>query len=231
MKIKTFFFLLFCCGMIANSCTSSAQQTNLSVNEFEKAISKNNIQVLDVRTAEEYQSGHLAKALLANWNDEAEFKERAKALDKSKPVYTYCLGGVRSKAAAEWLKANGFEAYSLTGGINAWKSADKPVEHLREVKQMTMQEYIGNIPAGRTVLVDFGAVWCPPCKKMAPLLDSLVASDGSRFVLFKIDGGEQSEICKQMKIDGFPTFIVYKNGKEVWRKKGLLSAKEILEQL
>jgi rhodanese-related sulfurtransferase len=54
---------------------------------------------LDVRTAAEYQSGYLKNALLANWNDETEFKERIIALNKNKPVYTYCLSGARSHVA------------------------------------------------------------------------------------------------------------------------------------
>ncbi len=47
------------------SCTSRAQQTDLTVSAFENGITQNNIQLLDVRTAAEYQSGHLKNALLA----------------------------------------------------------------------------------------------------------------------------------------------------------------------
>jgi thioredoxin-like negative regulator of GroEL len=65
---------------------------------------------------------------------------------------------------------------------------------------------------------------------MAPVLDSLVLANGSRFTLVKIDGGDQTDICKELKIDAFPTFLVYKNGKEVWRKQGLVDAKELVAQ-
>ena len=79
------------CGIsLLTSCNSNAQQTSLSVQEFEKAITNGNIQLLDVRTPGEYQTGHLSNALLADWNNESEFHLRAKALDKNKPVYTYC---------------------------------------------------------------------------------------------------------------------------------------------
>jgi len=59
--------------------------------------------LLDVRTADEYQLGHLSNALLAGWNNDKEFQLRAKALVKSKPIYTYCLSGVRSSTASDWL--------------------------------------------------------------------------------------------------------------------------------
>ena len=229
MITKINLFLLICCVSLLSACNSNAQQTNLSVAEFEKAIAQKNIQLLDVRTPGEYQSGHLNNAFLADWNNENEFKERAKALDKSKPVYTYCLSGARSSAATDWLRQNGFTAYNLTGGISAWKRADKPVEQAAAVKQITMQEYLEQIQIDKTVLVDFSAVWCAPCKKMAPVLDSLVLTHGDKFVVVKIDGGEQTDICKELSIDGFPTFIIYKQGKEIWRKQGLTEMKEFIQ--
>ena len=227
--MKKNIFLFICCVSLLLSCNSQAQQTNLSVQEFEKVISQSDIQLLDVRTPGEYQSGHLSNAFLADWNNENEFKERAKALDKSKPVYTYCLSGARSGAATDWLRQNGFTAYNLSGGISAWKRADKPIEEAAAIKQITMQEYLAQIPTDKTVLVDFSAVWCAPCKKMAPVLDSLVLTHGDKFILVKIDGGDQTDICKKLNVDGFPTFIIYKQGKEVWRKQGLTDMKDFLQ--
>jgi rhodanese-related sulfurtransferase len=229
MKLKKYIAFISLAGLLI-SCSSEAQKVNLSVPEFEKAIAQNSIQLLDVRTAGEYQSGHLKDAFLADWNNETEFMERIKSLDKNRPVYTYCLSGARSGAAAEWMNKNGFNAYNLKGGIVAWKNAGKPVEQVTLEKQMTLQEYMAQIPVDKTVLVDFGAVWCPPCKKMSPVLDSLVKTNGSQFILVKIDGGEQAEICKELNIDGFPTFIIYKKGKETWRKQGLTDAKEFIDE-
>lgn len=230
MGLKKSFIVAISCLSVLSACNSQAQPTNLSVAEFEKGIAQSNIQVLDVRTPEEYQSGYLKNAFLADWNNESEFKQRVKALDKNKPVYTYCLSGARSNAAMHWLRQNGFTAYNLTGGINAWKRDNKPVEQAAVVTQMNLQEYLAQIPTDETVLVDFSAVWCPPCKKMTPLLDSLEKTNGHQFLIVKINGGEQSEICKELKISGFPTFIIYKQGKEVWRREGLVEGKEFIEQ-
>ena len=231
MRFRNRLCLFICCVSVLTSCNLNAQQSNLSVAEFEKAIAQHNIQVLDVRTPGEYQSGHLENAMLADWNNETEFKERVKSLDKSKPVYTYCLSGGRSGAASGWLRQNGFTAYNLNGGINAWKNAGKPLEQVTIVSQITLSEYLAQIPKDKTVLVDFSAVWCPPCKKMAPVLDSLVKTNGSKFLLVKIDGAAQNNICRELKIDAFPTFVIYKQGKEIWRKQGLVTINEFVEKL
>lgn len=228
MNFKYSLFTAICCISMLAACNNDPQQTNLSVPDFEKGIAQTGIQLLDVRTPEEYQSGHLKNAMQADWNNETVFLERVKALDKTKPVYTYCLSGARSNAATDWLNQNGFTAYNLSGGIAAWTSADKPVEMTETKRQMTLEEYMARIPKDKTVLVDISAEWCPPCKKMAPVIDALVKSNGSQFVLLKIDAGEQSDICKTLKADNFPTFIIYKQGTEVWRKQGLTEATEII---
>lgn len=215
---------------VFSSCNSQTS-TNVDVANFEQAIVKGNIQLLDVRTPGEYQSGHLNNALLANWNDDVEFKKRTEALDKSKPIYTYCLSGVRSAAATEWLRQQGFTAYNLSGGINAWKKAGKPLEQATAVKQISQAEYEAMIPTNKTVLVDISAVWCPPCKVMAPIVDSLAKANADKMVLLKIDGGDQTELCKILNVNAFPTLIIYKQGKIVWQKEGIVSANEIAKQL
>jgi thioredoxin 1 len=82
--------------------------------------------LLDVRTPEEFAEDHLARAINIDVNS-PDFEKQISKLDKKKPVYVYCLGGVRSKKAASIMKRNGFQAVSMSGGIKAWKSAGLPV--------------------------------------------------------------------------------------------------------
>lgn len=207
------------------SCNSNAQTSTIAVDEFEKGITKIDIQLLDVRTEEEYNSGHLQNALQANWNNETEFQNRVKSLDKTKPIYIYCLSGGRSANAMQWLYSNGFsKVYNMKGGINAWKQADKKLQGAVETKQISMQEFLKLIPADKTVLVDIGAEWCPPCKKMNPIIEQL---EKEKYAVLKVDGGTQVELCKTLKIESFPVFIVYKNGVEINRKEGVLSLEEL----
>ncbi|MBO9562722.1 MAG: rhodanese-like domain-containing protein [Niastella sp.] len=118
------FILLFVSG------TAAAQnKTNVSPAAFEKGLQVKGVQLLDVRRPEEYKEGHLKGATLANWQDEKQFQAQAAKLDKSKPVYVYCLAGVRGDKAATWLVKNGFtNVVNLDGGIKAWKEAGKSLE-------------------------------------------------------------------------------------------------------
>ena len=72
-----FFPLLFLCNfLIGVACNSSAQSNILSADQFEKSIAEKNIQLLDVRTAEEYNSGHIANALQADWTNQSNSRGR-----------------------------------------------------------------------------------------------------------------------------------------------------------
>ncbi len=119
--------LLIC--LFSTSAFSQTDSTILSPDEFEKAISRANAQVVDVRTPEEFKEGHIKNSTLANWNKRPQFVKGTKKLDRSKPVYLYCLKGVRSHAAAEYLRSQGFaQVYELNGGIAKWNEAGKPLE-------------------------------------------------------------------------------------------------------
>ena len=61
MKLANFFLGIICCLTQLPACNSNAQHTDLNAYEFEKSISKANVQIMDVRTPEEYLSGHIKK--------------------------------------------------------------------------------------------------------------------------------------------------------------------------
>lgn len=213
------------------SCVAQTGSADVSPDDFEKAIRQKDVQLLDVRTMGEYQSGHIAGAFQANWNDQKEFKERIQSLDKNKPVYVYCLAGPRSTAATAWLNEQGFKAYNMIGGMNAWKRAGKAVAQQVSVSQISTGTFESMLPAQGIALVDVGAAWCPPCKKMQPVVDSLEASAKGKYTVIRIDGGEQTALATHLKADSFPTFIVYKDRKEIWRGQGIMTAAELSKQL
>ncbi len=229
MKNVYFAFLFFA---FASCQAQTGTNGKIGADEFEKAIAGNDIQVLDVRTAGEFKTGHIKNALQADWTQNQQFVERVQHVDRDRPVYIYCLAGGRSTAAADWMRKNGFKnVVELTGGINAWKAATKPLEGNNNEPQMTVEQYWAGIPTNKTTLVDFGASWCPPCIKMKPVIDELEANKDLNFLLLKVDAGLHTDVMKSLNVEPIPLFIIYKEGKEVWRKQGIVSKEELLAEL
>jgi rhodanese-related sulfurtransferase/glutaredoxin len=217
--------------LLVISC-SAQKETLLTPDAFEQQIQQKSGQILDVRTATEYGQSHLANALQADWTNREQFKDRVQYLDKTTPLYVYCLSGGRSAAAAQWLRDAGYQqVYELEGGINAWKRNNKSLEVVEQEAQMTETMYQQLINSAPTVLVDFGATWCPPCKKMEPILEALQKEAGSRYKLVKVDGGKDQQVMQLNQVEALPVFIIYKNGKEVWRQKGVVAKEVLLKQL
>jgi len=84
--------------------------------------------LLDVRTAKEFQDGHIPSATLLPI---AELPKRLKELpsDKTQPILVYCGTGIRSSKAAHLLYQHGYkDVYNLSGGLHAWIAAQKPIK-------------------------------------------------------------------------------------------------------
>jgi rhodanese-related sulfurtransferase/thiol-disulfide isomerase/thioredoxin len=112
------------------SATPAATATfkNLSVEEFARmADDKRNV-IMDVRTPEEFQAGHIPGAVNLDVNA-SDFQAKAALLDRSKVYLVHCASGVRSARACEKLNHLDFpNLYNLPGGFRAWAKAGKPVE-------------------------------------------------------------------------------------------------------
>ena len=112
--------------MLMNSCTTNAQNA-IAPTAFEAKIATPNVQLVDVRTPQEFANGHLENAKNINYND-PEFKQKIALLDKSKPIAVYCGVGGRSGKASKILVELGFKDISdLAGGMTAWTAANKKV--------------------------------------------------------------------------------------------------------
>jgi rhodanese-related sulfurtransferase len=209
--------------------TNPTIELTINTTAFSKAIAQPDAQILDVRTASEYQSGHIANALQANWLDSREFKNRTQYLDKSKTIYVYCQSGGRSASAQTALIQAGFTVVNLEGGISNWRMQQMPVEGAGNKVQMRVVDFEKLIQSNEYVLVEIGALWCPPCRKMQPVVDDLKQSSPKPFYFLAVDGGQDMEVMQSVKADDLPTFILYKNGIEIWRKVGVAPKEDFIK--
>ena len=85
----------------------------------------------------------------------------------------------------------------------------------------------GDLP----VVVDFFADWCAPCKAMLPVLNNVKQVVGESATILKMNIEKNSFYAKQFSIESIPTLIIFKKGKIIWRKSGIASVGEIIQQL
>jgi len=125
--MKKIFLLAFALPFagILTACGQRAYE-NKEVKEFAAMLADDKVQLVDVRTPQEFEEGHLAEARNIDFKAE-DFMERATAvLDKARPVAVYCRSGRRSAMAAEKLAEQGYRVTNLVGGILAWEAAHMP---------------------------------------------------------------------------------------------------------
>ncbi|MBY0146158.1 rhodanese-like domain-containing protein [Neobacillus niacini] len=110
--VIAFLLILAACGI------STEGYRNISSDEAKKLIDNKEVVVLDVRTPEEYQDGHIPNALLVPLQ---ELENKLNDLDKTEPYLVVCRSGNRSTQASEILTSNSFtNIYNMTGGMNSW---------------------------------------------------------------------------------------------------------------
>ncbi len=92
----------------------------VSKEEFKAYMESTKVQLVDVRTPEEFSAGNINGAVNIDFYSEA-FKSKLKTLDKSQPVLVYCKSGGRSSQALEVMKSMGFKTVlELDGGYSNW---------------------------------------------------------------------------------------------------------------
>jgi rhodanese-related sulfurtransferase len=114
-KISSFLILII---LVLLTACGNAGYKNVSTEDAKKLIENNEVVVLDVRTPEEFQGGHIPNATLIPLQ---ELENRLNEIDKEKGYLVVCRSGNRSAQASEILSNNGFSTiYNMTGGMNNW---------------------------------------------------------------------------------------------------------------
>lgn len=117
-------------ALFASGCSSSSTVTQLSVEETASLLASppDGLVVLDIRTAEEFNSGHIAGAEMIDFYSPS-FKSQLAELDRDTPYLMYCRTGNRSGQASKIFDELGFTNVSeLKGGIVDWQAAGEPLQ-------------------------------------------------------------------------------------------------------
>jgi rhodanese-related sulfurtransferase len=123
--MKNFFIIVFMTLTLVpalSGCVTrppeKAQYTDTSVQQAKELIDKGDVFILDVRTQEEYNAGHIKNSTLIPLQD---LSKRLNEVPRDRDILVYCRTGGRSTAASEILANNGFtRIYNMKGGITEW---------------------------------------------------------------------------------------------------------------
>ena len=117
--MNKYFFLLF--SLLVFSQENTQVYEVLSYDDFKNQINNDNVLLFDIRTMDEFNSGHLKGSINIDFYEEKLFDKFFKKVNKSKPIYIYCRSGNRSKKSSEKLKKLGFvKIFDLEGGYKNW---------------------------------------------------------------------------------------------------------------
>lgn len=225
-----FIFVAFATGCSGDNLD---RERKLSAAEFQQLLQEHPERlIIDARTPEEFEKGHLEGAININWNSR-DFETQVKDYEKTRPLFVYCLSGGRSAKAATKLRKLGFtEVYEMPGGILEWRGEGFPETKVNTgAMGITQSEYDHLINADRLVLVDFYAEWCGPCKRMKPFLGEIAEDMESNLELVRIDVDENPEISSAQQISSIPRLKLYKNSQLVWEHSGYLSEARLRQVL
>ena len=230
-------FIALVGSILLIACSSNSQTfTNLSPKEFKSAFEKENAILLDVRTPQEINGGMIENASTIDFYD-ADFSKKIAKIQKDKTVYVYCKSGGRSSKAAKMLLESGqAKVVNLKGGIMAWNTNRMPLTKSTSKKDHSMEElsisdFDNMLSKNSLVLADFHTLWCVPCRKMSPIVDELKVEYESSAEILRIDMDKSELLADSYNIKAVPTFVLFKDSKEIWRHTGLISKEELEEIL
>ena len=115
-------------ALLGLAACSQQSYDNADTNAFATRLTDPDVVLLDVRTAEEYNEGHITNAINIDVREDGFVEKVKSSILVGKTVAVYCRSGKRSANAAGMLAKEGYKVVNLLGGIMAWKEAGMPVE-------------------------------------------------------------------------------------------------------
>jgi len=94
-----------------------------------------------------------------------------------------------------------------------------------------MNDFNTIINSDTPTLVDFFATWCGPCKTMSPIVEETKNILGEKAKVLKVNVDNNRDVSMKYNIRSVPTMVIFKNGEVVWRKPGVTSSKDLVEEV
>ena len=92
-------------------------------------------------------------------------------------------------------------------------------------------DYTNLISSSEVVLVEFYASWCPHCQRMMPVVAQIKELLEGKVNVYQFDIDQNAELAQSEGADSIPTFIIYRDGKEQWRRSGEIGGPELLSRI
>lgn len=93
---------------------------------------------------------------------------------------------------------------------------------------MNYQETINSAPV---VLVEFYASWCPHCQRMMPVVADVKKRLEGQVKVYQYDVDKYEALTDENNVESYPTFIIYRDGREVWRNAGEMAEADLIDAL
>jgi rhodanese-related sulfurtransferase len=186
-------------------------------------------QILDARSAEEFVQNHIKGAVNVDVKA-ADYQQKLDGLDKEKPTFVYSIANGRSTVLSRELRTKGFKnVEELPGGLANWIGSGYPIiSTTKKGVSLSKAQFNELVASSQLVLVDFGSRYCGACKKLVPVLDSLKANSAFTPKVISIEVYDNTNLAKELKVNVLPTLVLYKNGKEIWKKQGFSSTAQVI---
>ncbi len=200
---------------------------NLGNDAFAELISnRDSVQLLDVRTAEEFAEAHLPYAFNIDVNEDSFLDQAKEKLEQSREVAVYCRSGKRSMKAAEILLEAGYKVSNLSSGIMSWTEEGRQVADANDyivfdgqhAPDFSTKVYGGgdfslSALKGKVVMLQFTASWCGICRREMPFIEKDIwqkHKDNENFVLAAVDLKEgDDKIAKMIEATGITYPVLY----------------------
>ncbi|MCC6818258.1 MAG: thioredoxin fold domain-containing protein [Bacteroidia bacterium] len=224
MNNKLLIFFL----MLVAAC-NSVSKSKVNSKDLSKLLSEPNVQILDVRTADEFKQGHIDKSINIDINH-PKFDSLISVLYSSLPVYIVANSTENGEQGVTRMNILGFrQASYLDGAIKSW--TDNGFELVQDKPKVVYESdtipFLEARKGSKLVMVDFNATWCKPCKMLEPAVTKVHDELAKDVIVYSIDTDVNPDLAREYQANSIPLLVFIKNGVEVHRSVGLISEPEL----